>query len=508
MTQHLRITAVTAVRLAAGLALTCGLTTAGAAEANLWPAKVSQLDENGHVTSWQAIGPFAYEKPAADGGTVSGVRPFYAKWETAAGALREVNVLYPIFTYRADEYYYRWSVLQLINRSADRSQLDIAGTRRPPLVTHATFDVWPFWFSRDTGSPESSYRGLLPVHGTIKNRFGYDQLNWTLFPLYARAAKNEAVTYATPWPLIKTTRGSEQGFAFWPLFGWRIKPGAFERRFYLWPLGWNNTIQPAAEAGPGTPPRREVGFLPFYTREIGPGLVNENYLWPFFGYTRRTEPVLYHENRYFWPFLVQGHGDERTVSRYGPFYTRSVNKGIGKTWILWPVFREKRFADAGIAHRQRQVLYFLYWSLEQRSTTNPAAAPAEKSHLWPLYSKWDNGAGRKQLQFPSPLELFFPDNDRVRQSWSPLFSLYRYDQREPGRERHEALWGLVSWDRAPNRSEFHFGPLVSVNQQPDEKRVALGNGLVGLRRTAGKGWRVFWFDFPAKANKVRDSSSR
>jgi hypothetical protein len=196
------------------------------------------------------------------------------------------------------------------------------------------------------------------------------------------------------------------------------------------------------------------------------------------------------------------------VNRYGPFYTRSSNKGIEKTWVMWPVYREKRFSDAGISHRQRQILYFLYWSLEQRSTTNPAAAPAEKSHLWPIYSKWDNGAGRKQLQFPSPLELFFPDNERVRHSWSPLFSLYRFDQREPHSARHEAFWGLVSWAHEPSRREFHFGPLFSMNAEPEEKRVAIGNGLFGFRRSAGSGWRVFWFDFPSKPNKVRDSSSR
>jgi len=249
---------------------------------------------------------------------------------------------------------------------------------------------------------------LFPIGGTIKSRFAYDELAWILFPLYGRAEKKGAVTTATLWPFIKTTRGTEQGLALWPLFGWRTKPGSFDRRFYLWPLGWNNTIQPAAESPAGTSPRREVGFLPFYTRETAPGLINEIFLWPFFGYSDRQQPKHYHETRYFWPFLVQGHGDDHRVNRYGPFYTHSVTKGIEKTWVMWPIYREKRLSEAGIAQTQRQVLYFLYWSLEQRSLTNPTAAPASKAHFWPLYSTWDNGAGRRQFQFPSPLELFFP----------------------------------------------------------------------------------------------------
>jgi len=497
----LRSTAWRAGRCAAALTLAHIVAGSVRGEENLWPVRVTQTDEAGRPTSWQAVGPLLFEKPGAGGTRVSGFRPLFAQWRDPTGAITEVNFVYPIFMYRTDGDSYRWSILQLINRSGDPARK----ARQPGPVTFETFDVWPFWFSRDTGSPASSYRALLPIAGTIKDRFGHDRLSWTLFPFYGRAEKKGAITVATPWPFIKTTRGTEQGFAFWPLFGWRTRPGEFDRRFYLWPLGWNNTIQPPEDSPPGTSARREVGFLPFYSKETAPGFVNASYLWPFFGYTDRTQPTRYHENRYFWPFLVQGRG-ERSVSRYAPFYTHSEKKGIEKTWVMWPVYREKRLSEAGIAQTQRQVLYFLYWSLEQRSLTNPSAAPAEKSHLWPVYSFWDNGAGRRQFQFPSPLEIFFPDNERVRQSWSPLFSLYRQDQQAPGAVRREALWGLLSWTKTPERAEFHLGPLFSVDAKPETKRVALGNGLVGFQRTAGTSWRLFWFDFPPKAPNVRASS--
>ncbi len=500
---HLRSTTLLAVSLAFGLAFAVRGTTSIRAEENFWPVKVSQTDDAGNVVSSQTAGPLLFQKPGSQGGTVSGFRPFFVKWRATAGETREIDVLYPVFTYRTDSEKYRWSVLQLVNRSGDRAA---RSAERLPALTYETFDLWPFWFSRDTGSPESSYRALFPIAGTIKSRFGYDKLTWTLFPFYGRAEKRGAITTATPWPFIKTTQGTEQGFAFWPLFGWRTKPGVHDYRFFLWPLGWNNTIQPPPESPAGTPPRREVAFLPFYSRETAPGYVNESFLWPFFGYTNRDQPKHYHETRYFWPFLVRGDGDNHTVNRFGPFYTHSVTKGIEKTWVIWPLYREKRVSEAGIAQTQRQVLYFLYWSLQQRSLTNPSAAPAEKAHLWPLYSTWDNGAGKRQFQFPSPLEVFFPDNDRVHQTWSPLFSLYRKDQRAPGFVRHEALWGLLSWTRAPSRREFHLGPLFSVKAEPEEKRVAFGSGLVGVRRVPGSSWRLFWFDFPSKANNVRAAS--
>jgi hypothetical protein len=486
-----------------GLTALCIVARAGAEENN-WPIHVAQQNDAGEVVSWQTAGPLIFKKPSNDGGTITGFRPLFAQWRTATGELQETNILYPVFTFRTDGDTYRWSILQLINRSGDRSG---RAAKRLPALKYETFDLWPFWFSRDTGSPDESYHALFPIFGTIKNRFGKDRLFWAPFPLYVRTEKKGAITTSFPWPILKVTRGTEHGFTIWPLYGTVKKDGSFDRNFYLWPLGWSNTIQPNDDAPAGTPAQREVGFLPFYTRETKPGLINENYVWPFFGYTDRTLPKRYHETRYFWPFLVRGRGDDQSVSRVAPFYTHSVRKGVDKKWVMWPVFRKKEWSDAGIDQTQQQVLYFLYWSLRQRSATNPHAAPAQKSHLWPVYSSWDNGAGRRQFQFPSPLEIFFPDNERIRISWSPLFSLYRYDQKAPGSARTEMLWGLISWRREPERREFHLGPLVSVDDRAGEKRFALGNGLVAWQRsTPASSWHMLWFDFPAKANKLRASS--
>ena len=65
---------------------------------------------------------------------------------------------------------------------------------------------------------------------------------------------------------------------------------------------------------PGTAPRRDTAFLPFFSRSTGPGYVNETFVWPLFGYTERTAPVRYSEQRFLWPFLVQGRGVEAILA--------------------------------------------------------------------------------------------------------------------------------------------------------------------------------------------------
>ena len=249
---------------------------------------------------------------------------------------------------------------------------------------------------------------------------------------------------------------------------------------------------------------RQTGVLPFFTSEVGARGVDKNYMF-FFGYTDRPAPKEYHEQRYFWPFLVHGWGPDRTIDRWGPFYTHSVIKGMDKTWVLWPLWKHSAWADDGIAQEKSSLLWFIFWHLQQRSLTNPAAAPAEKTYLWPLFSTWDNGAGRRQVQILSPFEGAFADNDDVRQTWSPLFAVWRYDQSAPGEVRASLLWSLVSWSRsaALDRAEFHLGPLFSTARGPAGRRVTFGNGLMGWKRRPGENRsHFFWLEFPAQADKL------
>ena len=473
-------------------------------ERNTRDLGTERTDAAGSVTSWTLAGPLFFSKRASEGGTTSGFRPFWVQTKEVNGSLRSGLGLYPVFTYRSDTDTYAWSFFELVKRAGRK-----AGAPAPKsmLENGEAFDVWPFWFSRRADDPADSYRALFPFAGTIKRRLGFEQLSWTLFPFYVENHRNNAITTSTPWPFIRTTRGDAHGFALWPLFGWQERPGVSSDEFFLWPFAYRSTQFNPAEGPPGTISSRQFALLPLYAREQRAGFISENYLWPFFGYTNRTHPWLNHEKRYFWPFLVQGRGDERYINRWGPFYTHSVIKGIDKTWIAWPLYREKRWSEKGLVHTQTQFLWRIYWSLEQRSAINPSIAPAMIRHVWPLFSTWDNGAGRRQIQALSPFEVFFPGNTKVREVWAPLFALYRYDQRAPGHERHSLLWDLVSWE---THTPHSANAALPIETRPGaqrvgapEERLSLAGGLVGLRRPTGeRAWRLFWLHFPKKSANV------
>jgi hypothetical protein len=472
---------------------------AGAEECNYWPLTVEQTapakpaPERGK--SWQAVGPLFFDQTAADGSISGGFRPFFVQEKDAAGRTTETDYLYPLLIRRTNETGSWWSLLELVNSSKPNGSAS-------PGERVRSFDVWPFYFSRDTGDPATSYRALFPIKGTVVNRFGDDRISWTLFPFYGRFERHGVTTTTAPWPIVKILRGDgNHGFTVWPFLGWRAKAGAYREQYYLWPLIYKNESklwQPKPDVN--------LGVIPFYARDESTDYLSETYAWPFFGYTHRTAPYRYDETRLFWPLLVQGRGDDRRINRWAPFYTHSTIKGDDKRWILWPLYRREQWTDAGLAESKTQFLYFVYWSLRERSARNPALPSAQKTHLWPFFSFWDDGADHRQFQLLSPLEVFFQDNEPVRRAYSPLFAVYRYERSAPDDTRASFLWDAVTWRRSSQRREFHLGPLFSVDTGFGRRKIALLSGLIGMKRNAyGANWRLFLFEFSSKRDLTATS---
>ena len=447
-------------------------------EINAWPAYVLQKDEAGRTVSWEGAGPLVFTEPAPgpEAGTASGLRPFYVRVEQ--GGIVRTDILYPLFFFRKYPDSYSWSILQLIN-----GQGTDAAPGSGSELAEKRFDLWPFYFSLQTGDPSEGYRALFPVAGTVKGRLGFKQLTWFLFPLYAELHMKGTETRYTPFPFVRTYTGAAHGFAVWPLFGSTKGPGVSSHFYAAWPLFWHNVLEAGPDAPEGTAPSTQLGILPLFTRDAGPDSISENYLWPFFGYTERTAPYRYSERRYFWPFAVQGRGEDHVIERWAPFYAYSSAKGADSTWVAWPLWHQKSWSDSDLGQTKTQFFYFVYWSLEQKSLSRPGLAHAYKRHYWPLLSVWDNGAGSRQIQIPSLTEVFFNDNADVRLAWSPLFSVYRYDHRPSGETRTSVLWSALSWRRGADGQleEFHLGPVVGMRRAP-----------------SGESWTILGFDIGAK----------
>ncbi|TVR48979.1 MAG: hypothetical protein EA425_13375 [Puniceicoccaceae bacterium] len=469
-----------------------GAAPTAAAGVNAWPFYVGGRDDAATgAVRWQAVGPFVFEEPAGAFQAV-GLRPLFGRFQSATGPdATHTHLLYPVFNHYRSEGYREWNLFHLLRYRS------LQANDRHPDTGISSLELFPVLFHRRGVDAEDSYFGIFPLGGSVHRKLGYDRIHWALFPLYARFERGPATTTATPWPFLRVTRGEgARGFELWPLGGFREIESRYRLRYAVWPLIFHRT-----SIGPDDEVRTDHGFLPFYSASDAPGMTSRTWVWPFFGYTTIDEPA-WHEQRFLWPLWVRGRGEERHLDRWAPFYTHSVSPHREKRWIAWPLYRHERWEERGLAIDKTQFLYFVYWNMRQESLIDPEAPPAVKSHLWPLASYWDNGAGRRQFQLFSPLEVFFQHNQKVRTLYSPLFSVYRFEQRDQGDVSHELLFRLLRYHSGPGHHRLELGPLLTLKGGTDAEVAgfSLLGGLLRHQRSGDESrWGAFWVP-PAAAS--------
>lgn len=458
------------------LALTCSVP---AATSNWWPLlTMTPAEDRAGGDRWTAAGPFLESRLLGEE-RITSFRPLWTQFEHTEREAASYHLLYPLLSVYDYEGAHHWHVLNLLRSS------------RSTEPEHRELDLFPFYFSRQTGQPETSYRALWPLGGTLKNFFGRDRIDFALWPLYIRTERQAEVRYSVPWPFFqKLTGPGSRGWALWPFYGHFEREGSYDHTWALWPLYYNLHNGLGQEV-----PYHRLGVLPFYHRETAAGLRSETYLWPFFGYTRESDPRPdYRETRYFWPLLVQGRGEEKYVNRWLPLYTHETRPGTAKHWYLWPLLKHQQFEDPGLTRDRTQFLFFLYWDEQQSHAATDFSA--RRTYLWPLLGYANNGEGRRQVQVLDLFGVFFPHNEKIRENWSPLFALYRY-QSDAGSSRHSVLWDFVVFEQeADDTGAVYLGPLFEHVDEGETGHWKLFKGLIGRERSPdGKRWTFFWNTF-------------
>ena len=411
-------------------------------------------------------------------------RPFALSIQEPEKQKKEFHFLYPLLNTYGAPYSKRWDLLGVVRSSATYSPFG------DPPITH--FTIFPFYFSKQTGVPETSYRALFPLFGAVDGFFGYTRVEWYLFPIYLGLQKGKQKRTYLPWPFIQNQMGPNcGGGAFWPFAGHFWHEGVYDHKYIMWPLTYDYYGPLKGISGPA----RAKGFLPFHASIKGDTIESNTWVWPFFGYTCQTEPF-YNESRYFWPLWVQGRGAERRINRWAPLYTDSIINGVHKKWFMWPILQMREWEHKDLLIRKDQVLYFLYWSERQRSLANLSGPYAQKTYAWPFVSGWNNGAGRTQLQIFDPIGVFFPNNEVVNKLYAPLFALYRHSHdEEAGHTRDSFLFNLLVIDKNKERKRVVFGPFLEW-QKGSSKNFKILKGLFGLENNEGKKKiQLFWLKF-------------
>jgi len=465
------------------LLLTCVLpalpAAGGEAPLNLWPLYDDRIDPVDESRVQSGLGPILELQRDVDEPVRSlAVRPLLYRLEDRREDQEEaeIDVLYPVFTYRRSERDWQWQFLLLLNGRSEGQ----------PGERERRLDLFPLYFSGTTETGES-YRALLPLGGTVHDRLGQDRIRFVLFPLYARFTRGQTETTYTPWPLVSRVRGEREGFRLVPFYGRVRQPGVSETRFVLWPFYLHQ------RAGLNTDnPEETLAVLPFYVGQRSPRRDSTTLLWPFFTYTADRARG-FEQWDAPWPLVQIARGEARRVTRVLPFF--SVEDRVLRNEfllrelrsrqliLLFPLYTRTQDDVPGSRTVRHRVLWWLY------SDTRQTGEDGETRRVdgWPLFHYERDREGAVRFQTLALLEPLLPGNEWVERNYSPLWSLYTLRRSPAGAEVHSFLWNLVRHEEGPAARAIEvLGPLLRYREAGARSSLSLLGGLFRYEETRGE----------------------
>jgi hypothetical protein len=162
---------------------------------------------------------------------------------------------------------------------------------------------------------------------------------------------------------------------------------------------------------------------------------------------------------------------------------------------MWPLLKRRAWETERLEVTNWSFLYVLYWTELQKARNPDVDFRASKTFAWPFFSHGNNGEGRQQFQLFTPLMPWFKHNEVVRDVYSPLFALYRYDGNDENRTwRHSLLFNLLTMEKKPNGHRFTLGPVLNVQTGSEVAGFSLLHGLLERKRRGEEAeWKLFWF---------------
>ncbi len=433
----------------------------------VWPLLDYRRSPAADYTSIHILGPvLKFERKGNE--RAFALRPLYSRhWDASEGAGTS-ETLYPIGSGK-------WSAGAESYQGLHLLQSDFGPTEQG---SENEFTLFPFLFYGKGHAGQESYFAFFPFGGTIREKFGRDEIRFALFPLYSRTRKGRTTHTHALWPILSRTDGeNESGWKFWPLAGAAEKEGVYRKGFFLWPVFFSEDLRLDGE----NPERRRAAF-PFYLRQESPRMSSTTVLWPFFSHHLNREKDG-EEWNFPWPLLRISRGSYHSGWRVLPFHADERVGATRKRWFLWPVYKIEELHTDVVDRRRDRVLYFLFSHLEEEKV--PTGDHLRRVALWPLFT-YTNRNGLKHFRTLALLEPFFPESGGIERNWAPLWSVYQLKRDGRGNEVSSLFWNLYWKERQGESLALELFPLFSFYRNGgDAEEWRLLKGLFSYRQDRG-----------------------
>jgi hypothetical protein len=421
----------------------------------------------------EIAGPFlSFEQRESE--TARAFSPLFFHRSDPVIDFEETDFLYPLVTYDRFGAEKRFQIFQLFSIAGGNTQAD---------GTESRFTLFPLYFQQRSTNSASNYTALLPVHGTLKNRFFRDEIRFTLFPLYVQTRKKDVETDNYLLPFFHLRHGDGlNGWQLWPLIGAEHKGvttrtnvvdepetvAGHEKFFVLWPFFFRNTL------GLGTTNLQTQNvLLPFYSAERSAARDSTSYLWPF-GFTSTVEREKnYREWSAPWPLVVFARGEGKTANRIWPLFGEARNAILESDFYFWPLYKYNRATVAPLDRERTRILFYLYSDITERNSEKGTSL--RRTDLWPLFTARRDHDGSERFQMLAPLEPVLPNNKSIERNYSPVWSIWRSEKNRKNRTASESLlWNFYRGEMTnrTTKCSLFFG-LIRYQSAPDGTRWSL-----------------------------------
>jgi hypothetical protein len=420
----------------------------------------------------EALGPFITSK-RTDKTSEFGFRPFFYLVEDRERDSTEFEFLYPIATYDRREGSWGFQFLLYI--------LSYESNKKASSFREKEFTLFPLIFAKSAERKEDSYFALFPIYGRIKNKLAKDEINFFLFPLFLQTKSGETTNYSFLWPIFSYyTGGGQEGFRFWPFFGYRKKEGMLDEKFALWPIYVSREWVFFGEE------RRSFSIFPFYSTLQSPQRTQTTYLWPFLNHlVDKKEGIERWDVP--WPLINFTRGDKRE-NRVFPLYAIKIDGKDEEGFFLWPLYRYSTLLLGDHRRTKKSVLFFLYSDIKEEPTVEDGRN-GRKIDVWPLFSYRRDTKGNRSFHLLSLLEPFLSGNKGIERNYSSFWRLYEWKEDKDGRRVHSFLWNTFRSERYEEKLKIDFRPIIpifSYKDSGDKSKVYFFGGLFGYKSDQDK----------------------
>jgi hypothetical protein len=389
---------------------------------NIWPLVYYDQDSRDDSTTLSILTPIVYYHRGKEAREFS-IRPVFSLKKDESTDSTVIDIIYPIIKYKRQGVDEKLRIFPIMKDETAEVF---------PDKTRTAHDYFPLYWGRSEDG--LSYGGLFPLYGTVKKRFGKDDILFILWPVYSRTVEDSTISHTVLWPVFRATYGDEtKGLRVFPLWGHEETDGKSYKTFILFPL-----VTFGGKYLDTQSPMYDTLIIPFYVNRHTPDSYSTSYLWPFFT-VAADDRTHYWKVDAPWPLISLARSDTLSLTQFAPFYRKRVRTEKDsiddRMYVLYPIYSHSLFTSPEKTEAGYRIMLIDTYS----RTTYPDGTNDLRVYLFPVYDRRKSKTGEDTAVAFYPLPLY---DDGFKRNYLPLFEVFRRETAEDGTERLAILHHL------------------------------------------------------------------